>query len=411
MPVNAQDVALGAVLGGGLVAMLCGNKRQHSRQQQQQITNDCPATQWPTENRTWTSGKPINYPTYDMSKPKESFMAVREFLKHDLCTDCREGYELPPTEVKWIEDMLSYNLEGGKMNRGLMVVESGVAIFKAKKIPITNEVLCRFAIVGWCIEYLQAFFLITDDIMDDSVTRRGQPCWYRQKHVGMIAINDGITMEMCLYKILKRHFAGETYYLQLLDLFMETTFQTEMGQLLDTLCANLDLTDFTTTRWELIVKYKTAFYSFYCSVAAGMIMSGITNVKEYNLAREILIIMGVYFQAQDDFLDCYGTPEEIGKIGTDIQDKKCGWLFVHAFGHRCSLEEKKVFWDHYGKCKVQTPQEQRIKDIYTAVGMKEFYAKYEQDSYDRIMALKDDSSEVPWEVFETFLKKVYRRKK
>merc|ERR1712050_814945 len=118
--------------------------------------------------------------------------------------------------------------------------------------------------------------------------------------------------------------------------------------------------DFTEQRWTLIVKYKTAFYSFYASVALGMIVAGITNVSEYNSCRDILIIMGVYFQAQDDYLDCYATPEQLGKIGTDIQDKKCGWLFVHAYHHLANVEQKAIFDKVYGNCKAQSPEEKQI---------------------------------------------------
>merc|ERR1711972_1140636 len=261
------------------------------------------------------------------------------------------------------------------------------------------------------IEWLQAWLLVADDFMDDSKTRRGQKCWYLNDDVQKIAVNDALMIEMIVFKVLKRHFSSMPYYAQLLDLMMETTFQTECGQMLDTLCMNLGLEDFTELRWELIVKYKTAFYSFYCSVAMGMVVAWITDVAEYNSCRDILMIMGIYFQAQDDYLDCYGTPEQIGKIGTDIQDKKCGWLFVHAYHSLASAEQKAVFDKLYGRCKVQTTEEQQIKDLYTKLKLPELYEKYEKDSYDKIMVLKHTVKEVPWSVFEAFLKKIYKRQK
>jgi len=49
--------------------------------------------------------------------------------------------------------------------------------------------------LGWLTELLQAFFLVGDDVMDNSITRRGQPCWHRQPSVGMIAVNDSVMLE------------------------------------------------------------------------------------------------------------------------------------------------------------------------------------------------------------------------
>ena len=370
-----------------------------------------------TAGTSTQEASPIDYPDYDyVNDPKGSFTKICDMLISEILEELPTKYELPERETEWLRKMLEYTVKGGKMNRGLMVVESGVAILGADKI--SNEKLCQLAVLGWAIEWLQAWLLVADDIMDSSVTRRGQPCWYKTLgDAWYIAINDAVTIEAFIFKILKRHFGHDSVLqLKLMDLMLETTLQTELGQLSDTLCDVLSLPDLTPERWHMIVKYKTSFYSFYLSVAFAMTLAGVTDQKAYDAARDILVEMGVYFQAQDDFLDCYATPETLGKIGTDIQDKKCGWLFTKAYHELANDDQKKFLDEHYGKCKVGSPEEIKIKELYTELGLKGIYAQYEADSYKKIMSLKNSSAGetlssagVPWVVFEKFLAKVYKR--
>ena len=77
---------------------------------------------------------------------------------------------------------------------------------------------------------------------------------------------------------------------------------------------------------QCIVKYKTSYYSFYLPVALGLILAGHGQEKTLQRCEEICLAMGEYFQIQDDYLDCFGDPAVIGKVGTDIQVGSLGSL-------------------------------------------------------------------------------------
>jgi farnesyl diphosphate synthase len=104
----------------------------------------------------------------------------------------------------------------------------------------------------------------------------------------------------------------------------------------------VDLSKYTIETYMRIVTYKTAFYTFYLPAAAAMHLSGLTDARAFALARDICVRLGQFFQIQDDYLDCYGDPAVIGKVGTDIEDNKCSWLVVQALA-RCTDAQRKVF--------------------------------------------------------------------
>ncbi|CAA2979520.1 farnesyl pyrophosphate synthase 1 [Olea europaea subsp. europaea] len=147
---------------------------------------------------------------------------------------------------------------------------------------------------------LQAYFLVHDDIMDGSHTRRGQPCWFRLPKVGLIALNDGIILRNHIARILKKHFREKPYYVDLIDLFNEVEFQTASGQMIDlitTLEGEKDLSKYSLQLHRQIVQYKTAYYSFYLPVACALLMAG-ENLDYHIDVKNVLIDMGIYFQVQ-----------------------------------------------------------------------------------------------------------------
>jgi len=310
---------------------------------------------------------------------RKDFESVFNFLRDEVLRDLPA--ELPKHSKDWILKLLNTTIPGGKMNRGLTIVHSLQLMVENR--PLRRNEIFKAQVLGWCVEWLQAFFLVADDIMDASLTRRGVPCWYRQPHllgnsekemVGLIAVNDSLLLESFIFKIVKKHFQGESYYVDLLNLFHDTIHQTEIGQLLD-LTSNLpggkvDLSLFTLNNYKLIVKYKTAYYSFYLPVAVAMLLAGINSQTSFEQAAEILLPMGEYFQIQDDYLDCFGDPKVIGKIGRDIEENKCSWLIVQALLH-ATPRQKKILEQHYGRDNASDVA--IVKNIYKEIGVEKIF--------------------------------------
>eukprot|EP01103_Thecamoeba_quadrilineata_P010357 TRINITY_DN2210_c0_g1_i3.p1 TRINITY_DN2210_c0_g1~~TRINITY_DN2210_c0_g1_i3.p1 ORF type:complete len:286 (+),score=55.12 TRINITY_DN2210_c0_g1_i3:133-990(+) len=248
---------------------------------------------------------------------------------------------------------------------------------------VTQDDIKKASVLGWSIEWIQASFLVLDDIMDQSLTRRGQPCWYKLPKVGLEAVNDGLLLEGVADRLLRLYFSSnEKLYIKLRHLFDDIKFKTQVGQLLDTSAGEDDPLTFTHDRYDRIVKYKTAYYTFYLPFMSAVVLSQIDfNKQDLDLIESLALAFGFYFQIQDDYLDCYGDPSVTGKIGTDIQDKKCSWLAV-TFLEKASPEERAIFAENYGQHNEEKIE--KIKQIYEAKGLKNLFEDFERSSFESV---------------------------
>lgn len=230
----------------------------------------------------------------------------------------------------------------------------------------------------------------------------------------MIAINDAFMLESSIYLLLKKYFKQEKYYVDVFELFHDVTFQTELGQTCDLLTApedHVDLDNFSLEKYTFIVIYKTAYYSFYLPVALALHFAGFASEKNLKTAEDILIPMGEYFQVQDDYLDNFADPATLGKIGTDIQDNKCSWLVNQAL-QKATPEQRKLLEENYGQ--KDSAKEAVVKKLYNELELESVYQAYEEKIVTEIRAkiqAIDESEGLKKEVFDEFLRKIYKRSK
>ncbi|KAI1280531.1 Farnesyl pyrophosphate synthase [Halotydeus destructor] len=348
----------------------------------------------------------------DMEQELAAFNSTFHRIRRDLIAS--EKNEEISEALKWFDKVIMYNVPHGKRNRGLALVSAYSQLAAEKGVECAENVE-RARVLGWCVEVMQTFLLLADDVMDGSITRRGQLCWYRQDNVGLIAVNDSLYLEAAIYHLLKIHFQDQPYYLQLVEQFLEVTRMTVYGQAMDVLSTppkqGLNLKRFTPERYANIIKYKTAYYSFSLPVRLAMYLAGITDRKRHSDAESVLLKMGHFFQVQDDYLDCFADPEVLGKIGTDIQDGKCSWPIVVAL-QLASNEQREILQQNYFRSEPEAVE--KVKALYKELDVEKLYRQYEEEQYVEIrkdIEVITNRSKLPAAIFNEFLSKIYRRTK
>jgi len=340
---------------------------------------------------------------------RERFLRAYERLKDELLNDRAFNFDFTDETRQWVAKMMDYNVPGGKLNRGLSVIDSYMLLREGTEVD--DEDFYLACVLGWCIEWLQASALVLDDITDNAYTRRDNLCWYKQPTVGLSAINDGVLLKCHVQAIIKRYFKEKFYFMDLMELWNEIGLQTAMGQMLDLITTHTgakDLGRYRIQGYRRIVKYKTSYYSFYLPVACALLLNG-AKLSDYAELKNVLIEMGVYFQIQDDYLDCFGEPEVIGKVGTDIEDYKCSWLIVQAM-ELANENEMKILYENYGKSSPECVT--AVKNVYKELDLQDIFLEYESRVYKHLVSTIDAEPErAIREILKIFLKKIYRRKK
>lgn len=234
--------------------------------------------------------------------------------------------------------------------------------------------------------------------MDNSSTRRGRRCWYRRENVGLMAINDACILKSSIFIILKTRFRDHLSYVDLLELFSEAALRTELGQNCDLMASMklMRLDQFNWDTYQFITAHKTGYYTFYLPLALAFIYLGLGTPAKLKGIHQVSMLLGLVFQARDDYLDVYGNPRVTGKIGSDIQENKCSWLSVEAI-RRCDEAQMKVLENSYGS--KRNSDVLKVREVFEQLKLDQAF-----EDWDRHM-LNEVNKEIGKAVVETGLQK------
>ena len=212
------------------------------------------------------------------------------------------------------------------------------------------------------VEVFHNFSLVHDDIMDDAPLRRGKVTVHEKWNLNT-GILSGDAMLILAYQYFENY--EPAIFKELAKLFSKTALEVCEGQQYDVDFETRD--DVTISDYLKMIEYKTAVL-----VGAAMKMGAIiaeTSEENANYIYDFGLNLGIAFQLQDDYLDCFGDPETFGKqVGGDIIENKKTYLYLKAIEFAQAEERDQLLHLYSIQPEDNSDKIDSVKELFTYSG-------------------------------------------
>lgn len=211
------------------------------------------------------------------------------------------------------------------------------------------------------IELFHNFTLLHDDIMDNSLLRRGKPTVFNKYGLNAGILSGDLMLIVSLQLASQKK--GKTNA-ELFDLVSETAVKIHEGQQMDVDFETLERVE--EREYIKMIEYKTAVL-LASSLQIGALLAG-ANYSDQKKMYEFGRLIGIAFQIQDDYLDAFGDAKVGKRIGGDILNNKKTLLFIASL-ELGNTEQKESLLKHFSsKTSNEEQKIQEVKEIFVQSG-------------------------------------------
>jgi geranylgeranyl diphosphate synthase type II len=233
------------------------------------------------------------------------------------------------------------------------------------------------------IELFHNSFLIKDDIVDQSLYRRGDLTLDRKYGLALAAnAGDAVKILGMSPLIDNLKVIGVKKSLQVILEIQEMARRSVEGQIIELSYVKENRVDLKSKDYFNICENKTCWYTVITPCRTGLIIgSDNATPKQLDAITRFALDLGIAFQITDDTLNLTGSEESYGKeINGDILEGKRTLMLVHLL-NSCNPEEKK----EVARILKTLREDKTDKDVLYVKGLMEKYSCLE---YARKSAMK-----------------------